>query len=142
MARRSENWSRLEVPAVIRFLWAKNVSASDIHSQIVDVYGEEAMSRQHVAEWCRSFQSGRQDVENRTMAGRDRSSSSMTEINTARVEEMIQIDLRATLREISSELRLSFGSVQHIVSDVLRYSKVCARWVPRALSHLSSALPF
>ncbi|GIX69133.1 hypothetical protein CEXT_111871 [Caerostris extrusa] len=30
MARRSENWSRLEVRAVIRFLWAKNVSASDI----------------------------------------------------------------------------------------------------------------
>ncbi|GFY29521.1 hypothetical protein TNCV_2626911 [Trichonephila clavipes] len=36
--------------AVIPFLWAKNVSAS-------------AMSRQHVAKLCHSFQSGRQDVE-------------------------------------------------------------------------------
>ncbi|GFS90427.1 hypothetical protein TNCV_4096431 [Trichonephila clavipes] len=36
MARLLENWSRLEVRAVIRFLWAKNAFAS-------------AMSRQHVA---------------------------------------------------------------------------------------------
>ncbi|GIX83823.1 histone-lysine N-methyltransferase SETMAR [Caerostris extrusa] len=37
-------------------------------------------------------------------------------------------------REISPELGLSFVSVQHMVSDVLRYSKVCTHWVPRALS--------
>ncbi|GFS78070.1 hypothetical protein TNCV_4548601 [Trichonephila clavipes] len=30
MARRIGNWSRLEVRAVIRFLWAKNLSVSDI----------------------------------------------------------------------------------------------------------------
>ncbi|GFV98616.1 histone-lysine N-methyltransferase SETMAR [Trichonephila clavipes] len=47
MARRLENWSRLKVRAVIRFLWTKNVSASDTHSQIVEVYGEELMLRQH-----------------------------------------------------------------------------------------------
>ncbi|GIX76816.1 hypothetical protein CEXT_317761 [Caerostris extrusa] len=43
-----EIWSSLEVRAVIRFLWAENVSASDIPSQIVEVYSEEAMIRQHV----------------------------------------------------------------------------------------------
>ncbi|GFV32156.1 putative DD41D transposase [Trichonephila clavipes] len=48
MARRLGNRYRLEVRAVIRFLWAKNVSSSDIHSQIVEVYGEEVMRRQHV----------------------------------------------------------------------------------------------
>ncbi|GFT76623.1 histone-lysine N-methyltransferase SETMAR [Nephila pilipes] len=32
------------------------------------------------------------------------------------------------------ELDLSYGNVQRIVTDELRYSKVCARWVPRALS--------
>ncbi|GFW68664.1 hypothetical protein TNCV_530171 [Trichonephila clavipes] len=47
---------------------AKNVSASDIYSQIVEVTGEEAMRRQHALKWCHSFQSGRQDVENRNMA--------------------------------------------------------------------------
>ncbi|GFY14099.1 uncharacterized protein TNCV_3612881 [Trichonephila clavipes] len=55
MARLIGNWSRLEVRAVIRFLWANNISAS-------------AMSRQHVEKLCHSLQSGRQDVEN----GRER----------------------------------------------------------------------
>ncbi|GFV48098.1 histone-lysine N-methyltransferase SETMAR [Trichonephila clavipes] len=160
--------------AVIRFLWTKNVSASDIHSQIVEVYGEEEMRRQHVAKLCHSFQSSRQDVENHNMVGSSRLRSSTTEINTARIErerereEMIQNDRRVTLREISSELQSSRqdvenhnmagssrprssttetntarieeiiqndrrvslreisseqGSVQHTVSDVLRYSK-------------------
>ncbi|GFV77059.1 hypothetical protein TNCV_691271 [Trichonephila clavipes] len=45
------NRSRLEVRAMIRFLWTKNVSASDIHSQIEEVYGEEAMRKQHAAKW-------------------------------------------------------------------------------------------
>ncbi|GFW85502.1 hypothetical protein TNCV_145471 [Trichonephila clavipes] len=42
---------------------------------------------------------------------------------TARIEEMIQNDRWVNLSEISSELGLSYDSVQHIVSDVLRYSK-------------------
>ncbi|GFX05584.1 uncharacterized protein TNCV_3434881 [Trichonephila clavipes] len=40
-----------------------------------------------------------------------------------RFGEMIQNDQRVTLREILSELGLSYDSVQHIVSEVLRYSK-------------------
>ncbi|GFV76899.1 hypothetical protein TNCV_689691 [Trichonephila clavipes] len=54
MVRLLENWSRLEVRAVIRFLWAKNVSVS-------------AMSRPHVVKLCHSFQSDREDVESHNM---------------------------------------------------------------------------
>ncbi|GFW74078.1 uncharacterized protein TNCV_4176251 [Trichonephila clavipes] len=43
------------------------------------------------------------------------------------IGEMIQNDGRVTLREISSELGLSYGSVHHIVSNVLRYSKTVLR---------------
>ncbi|GFT25249.1 histone-lysine N-methyltransferase SETMAR [Trichonephila clavipes] len=81
MARGLENWFRLEVRAVTQFLWAKNVSISNIYSQIMEAYGEEAMSRQHAAKWCCSFQSGRQNVKNCNVAGSSRPSSSTTEIN-------------------------------------------------------------
>ncbi|GFW40962.1 histone-lysine N-methyltransferase SETMAR [Trichonephila clavipes] len=66
------NWSHLEVRAVIRFLGAKNMTAFDIHYQIVEMFGEKAMSTQRVAKWCHSFQSGRQDVESRNMTGDSR----------------------------------------------------------------------
>ncbi|GFU13523.1 hypothetical protein TNCV_938161 [Trichonephila clavipes] len=57
--------------------------------KIMEIYGEEVMSRQHVAKYCRFF--GRaQDVENRNMAGSGRPSSATTEINAAQIEEMIQ----------------------------------------------------
>ncbi|GFW40856.1 uncharacterized protein TNCV_4369041 [Trichonephila clavipes] len=74
MARLLGKWFRLEVRAVIRFLWANNMSAS-------------AMSRQHVAKLCHSFQSGRQDVESRSMTGSSRQSSSTTEISTAQIKK-------------------------------------------------------
>ncbi|GFX14255.1 histone-lysine N-methyltransferase SETMAR [Trichonephila clavipes] len=80
MARRLGNRSLLEVRTVIRFLCAKNVSVSVIHSQIVEIYGEEAISKQHVAKRCHSFQSGRQDIENRNMAGNGWPSSSRHEL--------------------------------------------------------------
>ncbi|GFU64467.1 histone-lysine N-methyltransferase SETMAR [Trichonephila clavipes] len=102
---------------MIQFLWAKNVSASEIHSQFAEVYVDEAMNRQHVVKWCHSFQSGKTECR-KLQYGRERTAKSFTE----QIDEMIQNNRRVTLREISSELRLSYGSVQHTISDVLRYS--------------------
>ncbi|GFV64551.1 hypothetical protein TNCV_4965321 [Trichonephila clavipes] len=42
MARLLGNWSCLELRNVIRTLWPKNMSASNINSQIVEVYDEES----------------------------------------------------------------------------------------------------
>ncbi|PRD26724.1 UNVERIFIED_CONTAM: hypothetical protein NCL1_37357 [Trichonephila clavipes] len=96
MAEKYEgNWSRLEVRAVIRFLWGKNVS-------------ESAMSRQHVAKLCHSLQSGRQDVESRSMTGSGRSNTCFNDRNHyGTIGEMIQNDRMMTQQEISSELGLS-----------------------------------
>ena len=41
---------------------------------------------------------------------------------------------QAILAEMASLLNMSFGSVQNIVHDELRYRKVSARWVPRQLT--------
>ncbi|GFW62368.1 hypothetical protein TNCV_290421 [Trichonephila clavipes] len=64
-----------------------------------------------------------QDVESRNMAGSVWSNSSKTEITTTPIAQMIEKDLRVTLRELPSEVGLSYGSVQHIVFDLLQYSK-------------------
>ncbi|GFU50818.1 uncharacterized protein TNCV_2495221 [Trichonephila clavipes] len=87
MARLLGNWSRVEVRAMIRFLWAKNGFTS-------------AMRKQYVVKLCQSFQSGRQDVESLIMTGSGRPSSSTTEINMARIGKMIQNDQRVTLRDL------------------------------------------
>lgn len=80
-----------------------------------------------------SFQSDREDVKSHNESG-GRLNSLTTEINIVRVEEIIQNDRRVTVHTIASELGLSYGTLQHIISDMLQYSKVCSRWVPRVLS--------
>jgi len=58
-ATRLVQWSQEKISVVIRFVHARHVSAAEIHRKLVEVYGEEAMSRQSVANWCSDFKSGR-----------------------------------------------------------------------------------
>ncbi|XP_068084408.1 kinesin-like protein KIF19 [Anabrus simplex] len=54
------------------------------------------MSHQQVAEWCRKFAAGREKVTAEDRSGRP--STASTDLNTARVEELIQDNRRITLR--------------------------------------------
>jgi hypothetical protein len=47
---------------------------------------------------------------------------------------MILKDRRLTIRHVAECLKLSTGTTHHIISEVLGYNKVCARWVPRMLT--------
>lgn len=62
MATRLGNWSRKEIPPVIRFLWAKHVNAAEIHWQLVEILKMTVICRQHLAEWYRKFTAGRDKV--------------------------------------------------------------------------------
>ncbi|GBN54511.1 hypothetical protein AVEN_86642-1, partial [Araneus ventricosus] len=60
-------------------------------------------------------------VENRNREASGGPSFSTTEISAVRIEEMVQND--RLVRAITSELGLSYGIAQCIVSDMLRFSK-------------------
>ena len=59
MVARIDSWTTEEVRAVIRFLNAKGVSPSEIHAQLIEVYGENVTSKSNVYQWCRNFNQGR-----------------------------------------------------------------------------------
>ncbi|GFO15722.1 histone-lysine N-methyltransferase SETMAR, partial [Plakobranchus ocellatus] len=54
--------------------------------------------------------------------------------NIARVDELIKVDRRVKLKEISLKLDIPKTNVYEIVHDKLHYHKVSARWVPKILS--------
>jgi hypothetical protein len=58
-----DNPASCKIPAVIRFLPAKNMSAAEIHREICAVYGRNEMSDGTVRQWCRMFKDGRTDVQ-------------------------------------------------------------------------------
>ena len=49
MSRQLQIASKVEMRAVIRFLWAKRFNCTEIYGQLHEVYGENAMSRQAIA---------------------------------------------------------------------------------------------
>jgi hypothetical protein len=53
-----ENPSSVEVCAVIRFFNAKQKSPTEIHKEVVEVYGENVISRKQVSVWCNQFKDG------------------------------------------------------------------------------------
>ena len=132
MATPITEWTNLEVRAVVRFLFAKGTKCSEIYREIVEIYGEHAMSKSRVYQWCSWFKDGRTSLHDEPRSGRPNTANN--DQNTARVEELIKVDRRVKLTELSLKLDIPKTSVYEIVHDKLGYRKVSARWVPKMLS--------
>ncbi|UYV80594.1 hypothetical protein LAZ67_19000892 [Cordylochernes scorpioides] len=130
------NVSTCELRSVIRFFTAKNETAVNIHRNLVSVYGEGCMSIQMVRR-CRSwFLEGRQNVHDDERSGRPVTATDNAAV--AAVRNVVEADRRVTIDEIiirlPSGIEIGRSSIGTIMSDVLNFRKVCARWVPRLLS--------
>ncbi|GFO45812.1 histone-lysine N-methyltransferase [Plakobranchus ocellatus] len=69
MATPIKEWSKLEVRAVVRFLFSKGTKP-EIHKQIAETYGKAAMSRSRVYQWCTWFGEGRTSLGDEPKSGR------------------------------------------------------------------------
>ncbi|GFO41773.1 histone-lysine N-methyltransferase SETMAR [Plakobranchus ocellatus] len=127
-----KEWSKLEVRAVVRFLFSKGTKPSEFHKQIAETYGEGAMSRSRVYQWCTWFGEGRTSLGDEPKSGRPKTSTN--EENTTRVDELIRYYRRMKIREIALKLEIPKSTVHEIVHDTLGYRKVSARWVPKMLT--------
>ncbi|UYV65352.1 K02A2.6-like [Cordylochernes scorpioides] len=101
----------------------------------VSVYGEECMSIQMVRRWRSWFLEGWQNVHDD-----ERSGSPVTATDNAAVavvRNVVEADRRVTIDEIIIRLppgiEIRRSSIGTIMSDVLDFRKVCARWVVRLL---------
>jgi histone-lysine N-methyltransferase SETMAR len=128
-----ENPSSVEVRAVIRFLNAKQKSPTENHKEVVEVYGENMISRKQVSVCCNHFKKSRTSLlEER--AGRP--TTARNAVNERRVEQLLLIETyaRMKLKETAYTLNLSKTTVYRTVHDTLGYRKVSARWVPKELT--------
>lgn len=121
-----------EIRSVIRFLTAKNISAAEIHRQICEVYGPNAMSDSKVRKWVRAFNDGRENVHDEPRSGRP---SIITEDLIKAVEEKIYENRRFTISSLALEFpNVGRTTLHKIVSENLQFHKLCSRWVPRLLT--------
>jgi len=70
MFKTIEGAADCEIRSVIRVLNARNVLPSEIHHQICQVYGDNAMSDSMIRKWVRMFNEGRENVHDEAWSGR------------------------------------------------------------------------
>jgi len=70
MFKTIEGAADCEIWPVIRFLNTRNVLPNEIHHQICQVYGDNAMSDGMVRKWVQMFNEGQENVHNEAQSGR------------------------------------------------------------------------
>ena len=104
MFKTIEGAADCEIRSVIRFLNARNVLRSEIHHQICQVYGDNAMSDGMVRKWVRVFNEERENVRDEARSGRP---SLVNDDFVREVNERVRDDRRLTI----SDLPLHFPQI-------------------------------
>ena len=98
MFKTTEGAADCEIRSVLRFLNVRNVLPSEIHHQICQVYGDNAMSYGMVRKWVRMFNEGRENVHDEARSGRP---SLVNDDLVRNVNERVRDDRRFTISDLS-----------------------------------------
>jgi len=98
MFKTIEGAADCEIRSVIRFLNATNVLPSEIHHQICQVYGDNAMSDGMVRKWVWMFNEGRENVHDEARSVRP---SLVNDDLVRKVNERVRDDIRFTISDLS-----------------------------------------
>jgi hypothetical protein len=105
---------------------------ADIHRQLCEVYGEHAISDSMIRRWVRHFNEVRENVYYDPRSGRP---SVVNKDLMRAMEEKIQENRRFTISSVSPHFpQISPSLLDEIVSEKLRFRKLCSRWVPKVLT--------
>lgn len=124
---------KTEIRAVIKYLHLKGMKGQDIHNDMVGTLGDSAPSYATVKRWISECKRGRTSTESEPNPGRPSDASCQENIDA--VQDMILSNRRHTVRKIAETMGIGTATAHHIISEVLGYHKVCARWVPRMLTN-------
>jgi len=106
----------------MKFCFKLQKSAKETHKMLKLVYGDDAVTMKTVYKWFERFRTGCELFEDEERSGHP--STSKTQDNVGRVSEMIQSNRQLTIRKISEDLNLSYGSVQNILTTDLNTRRV------------------
>jgi len=115
MFKTIEEATDCEILSVIHFLNARNVLPSEIHHQICQVYGDNAMSDGVVRKWGQMFIEGRENVHDEVQSGRP---SLVNDDLVLKVKERVRDDRHFTISDLSLDFPQISRTLQYdIVSS-------------------------
>ncbi|XP_020296620.1 putative uncharacterized protein FLJ37770 [Pseudomyrmex gracilis] len=123
---------KIEYRAVIKYLFLKGNTPTQIKNELDVVYGDSAPSFTTVKFWAAEFKRGRTSLVDDERSGRPK--TAITDDNIAQVHQMVLDNRRIKVREIGEAMNMSKERVCHILNKDLGMRKLSARWVPRLLT--------
>jgi len=91
-------------------------------------FGEQCLSRARIFEWHKRFKEGQDSVDDNPRSGRP--TTSKTDDCVSRMRELIEVNQRLTICELSVEVGVSYGTYQAILTQDLNMRRVAAKFVP------------
>ncbi|GBM05209.1 hypothetical protein AVEN_181604-1 [Araneus ventricosus] len=112
----------------IKFRQKLRDTCGETYAKLKKVYGEDCMSHTRVYELFKRFQHDRENVESNDFQNIDKCQNIQHLLSTVRENR------RITIRELSEECNINYGSVQSILTDDLGVRCLFANLVPKLLS--------
>lgn len=116
----------------IKFCYKLGRTFAETFEMITSVYGDSSLSRTQCYEWFRRFKNGRESTEDNHRSGRPSTSTDASHVR--QIDELVHSNRRLTVREMSVDCDISFGSCQNILTEHLGMRRIAAKFVPRLLT--------
>lgn len=99
---------------------------TQIHNDLVAVYGSQAPSYSTVLRWSHRSEEKKMDIEDMPRSGRPVSQT--TTENIEWVRSLIEADPHSTYEDIEAETLLSRGTIERIIQERLHLKQVTSRY--------------
>lgn len=124
--------SQKEIYFLIDTLRQSNFSAAKVHRIIFRAHGP-IISLRRTQEIMKEYSDGDREQYSRA-EGSGRPKTSLTDDNVKTIKEIIEDDPHLSCTRLEDMTKIPKSSVHRILTDVLKKSSVCAKWVPHLLS--------
>lgn len=122
---------KIECRAVIKFLYLKKNTPTQIKTEMDSIYGKSAPSFSTIKFWVAELKRGRTSLYDDERSGRPKTATSNDIVQ--KVHQLVLDDRRIKVREIAEAISISKERVCYILTQELNMRKLAARWVPRLL---------
>jgi len=101
--------------------WKNGRNATQIHEELVDVEGEQALSISKIRRWIATFKDGEEEIKNKARSGRPHEAS--TSEKFARVEDLVSNNPHISTIELANEVGISRKRISYILHNELSLQK-------------------